>query len=197
MLGGGIGGLLLGGGEDARRLQLDAGGGQAHLVVAGAILQVTVYLVLLARETYWLDEGNLMLEIADFHVEHLVVLADDLATGLQTAYRLDTFETVSMKGSGDGAAATNIGGIDMPAAVDGAGKHHLALVVAEYSQFGGEADGVNHLAAHGKGRAAAQQQEDKSMVLHDYFGRLKATVISLSCSSLMPSGSKPMHLASI
>ncbi len=30
--------------------------------------------------------------------------------------------------------------------------------------------------------------------LFSYLGRLKALVISFICSSLMPSGSKPMHL---
>ena len=33
--------------------------------------------------------------------------------------------------------------------------------------------------------------------LTDYFGRLKATVISRICSSDMPSGSKPMFFAAI
>ena len=35
------------------------------------------------------------------------------------------------------------------------------------------------------------------LIFTSYFGRLNALVISAICSSVMPSGSKPMHLASM
>ena len=108
-------------------LESGFGGGKAALVAAGAVFEVAVDVVFWFGETDLLDEGGLVFEEFQFHVEHLVHLLDDVALRGQFADELCALHPHHVEGGFDRAVLTNIRGIDMPARVDGGVEDDLRL----------------------------------------------------------------------
>ena len=94
-------------------------GRQTSLVVAGTVFHVAVNVVLRFGKSDFLYEGNCLLEIAQLHVEQLVVFLNLAATRLQLAYRLCTLHLHGVERSRNRTIVTQIGGIHMPSWVNG------------------------------------------------------------------------------
>ena len=126
-------------------LQRDLRGRQTRRIVAGTILEIAVDVVLGFSETDFLHEGDGTLKVAQLHLEEFVELFDFLASGLQLSYRLGTLHLHHVEGGGDGAVVAKIGGIDMPAWIDGGGEYELALAAFQFLQLRSEMNGLHHL----------------------------------------------------
>ena len=90
------------------------GGRQAAFVAAGAVFEIAVNVVFGFCEADLLDEGGLILEVLQFHVEHLVHLCDDLALRCEFANQFGALHLHHVEGSLDGAVVADVGGIDVP-----------------------------------------------------------------------------------
>ncbi len=105
----------------------DFSGRQTALIAADTIFQITVDIVVRFGEADLLDEGGLVLEVFQLHVEHLVHLLDDVALRSQFANPLSTVHLHYVEGGLDRAVLANIRGIDMPTPVDGGVEDNLGL----------------------------------------------------------------------
>ena len=135
----------------------------AHLVVAGAPLQVGVDVVLGLRELHLLYKLHRLLEVAQVHAEHLVELRDFLTPRRQLAHQFGTLQLVDVQRCLDGAVLSQIGRIDVPARIDGSRENHLGLGARARLQLCGEFHGVLHL-CHGVQRQHQQQGQQRKML---------------------------------
>ena len=122
----------------------------AHLVIARTPLQVGVDVVLRLRELHLLHKLHGILEVAQFHAEHLVVLRDFLTLRSELSHQLHTILLVDMQRSLDGTILTEVCRVDVPAGIDGGAEDHLRLRTGARLQFRLEFHGVLHLCLYGK-----------------------------------------------
>ena len=103
------------------------GGGQAAFVAAGAVFEVAVDVVIGFGEADLLDEGGLVFEVLYLHVEHLVHFLDDVTLRSEFANEFRTLHLRDVEGGLDRTVVAEVGGIDMPTAVDRGVEDDLRL----------------------------------------------------------------------
>ncbi len=121
---------------------------QTHLVAASAILQVAVDGILWLGETHLLDECGLALEEAKLHAEHLVVLLNDIAAGLEPSHSLCTLHLDGAERGRNGAVIAQVCRVHVPPFVNGGCEDDFCLAVGQHLQLRREMHGVEYLAPY-------------------------------------------------
>ena len=159
-IGHGVLGILLGGIGHGRALAtllyVNARGRHAVLVVASAILKVSVDVIVGLGELHLLHELHAALEIAKVHLEERVKLLYLVATRLQLAHKLHAIELVDIERGRGWAVTAQARAIYMPAATDFSRENDFALSAVVSLQRSGKLHGIQHL---GIGHDAYKHQQ--------------------------------------
>ena len=99
-------------------------------------------------ETNFLHKLCLLLEEAQLHTEHLVVLLRYLTTRLQLANGLDALHLLHIERGRDRTIVTHVRRIDMPAIVYGCTKNNLAFITFQHFQLRREMYRIHHLSLY-------------------------------------------------
>ena len=132
-------------GAFALLLEGDLGWGQATLVVASAILQIAVDVVFRFGKADLLDEGGLIFEVLQLHVEYLVHLRDDLALRGELAHQFDAVHLHHVETGLDRPVIAQIRGIDVPAFINRGMEDNLTHCTVARFQFRGKMHRIHHL----------------------------------------------------
>ena len=168
--------------------ELHGRGGHTVLVVASSILEVSGYIVGLASDLILLHEGDVVLEVTQFHAEEVVELTDFLALCLQAAYGLDTFFLLGGEGGGDRTVGRQTCGVDVPTRSNLTGEDNLQFGGRDLLLLYAEADGVLGECCHGE-QGEHHRQSECFQILHCcLFGSLivfydAVFIVSCSCGS--------------
>ena len=109
------------------RTHLHRGGRQAVFVVASAVAQVALHLILFVGEFDALGELRRVLKVGHGHVENGVLLAFQAGAGTERAFEFGAFKHIGAESGRRGAAGRDVGAVDVPTGSHVAGEHHVNL----------------------------------------------------------------------
>ena len=139
------------------RTHLHRGRRQAVFVVASAVLQIALHLILLVGQLNALGKLGRAFEKGHGHVENRVLLVLQSRTGAESALEFGAFEHIGAESGRRGTAGRDARAVDVPTGRDATGEHHVNLRGAD--AFGGDTE--RDLRLHGHHAQQHKGEEEK------------------------------------
>ena len=184
----------------ARQPEVHVGGRQAGLTAARAVLEIALGLIVRPREPDALCETARVLVVFHVHLKHVVVALHGAGARPERTALYDVLGLVKMERGRGGAAGGDVDRVDMPSALDPAGKGDIDLggrdtVVGDCEAYRvgsrGGVPGQHQRGGHQQQARQLRPQRSQYAVAHHLTSISLSLKISVAEGGTLPSPSSP------